>query len=93
MSKIEDKVDVKGDGRVIIYKRHGLKDPKWQARIRVSNSTGYKVVSTKTVDQREAERFALGLYEDLYIHVKQGGSVKSKTFRQVFEEIVSHSVV
>ena len=86
LSRIEDKVDVKGDGRVIIYKRHGLKDPKWQARIRVPNSTGYKVVSTKTADQREAERFALGLYEDLYIHVKQGGSVKSKTFRQVFEE-------
>ena len=86
MSKIEEKVDVKGDGRVIIYKRHGLKDPKWQARIRVPNSTGYKTVSTKTSDQREAERFALGLYEDLYIHVKQGGSVKSKTFRQVFSE-------
>jgi integrase len=86
LSRIEEKIDVKGDGRVILYKRHGLKDPKWQARIRVPNSTGYKVVSTKTADQREAERFALGLYEDLYIHVKQGGSVKSKTFRQVFEE-------
>ena len=47
---------------------------------------GCIVFSIKTAKQREAERFALGLYEDLYIHVKQGGSVNSKTFRQVFSE-------
>lgn len=85
----EDKVDVRGDGRVLIYKRSGLKNPKYQARIRVPNATGYKVVSTKTEDRREAERVALNLYEELYFHVKSGGSVQSKTFRNVFDEWVS----
>ncbi len=82
----QDRVDVRGDGRVILYKREGLKRPVYQVRIRVPNSTGYRVVTTKTDNLREAERFALNLYEDLYIHVKSGGSIKSKTFRQVFDE-------
>ena len=82
------KVDVRGDGRVVIYLRDGLKRPIWQARIRVPNSTGYKVVSTKTENQREAERFALDLYEEIYMHVRAGGSIKSKTYRQVFDEWV-----
>ena len=46
----EERVDVRGDGRIILYKREGLKKPKWQARIRVPNATGYKVVTTKTAD-------------------------------------------
>ena len=82
------KVDVRGDGRVVIYLRDGLKRPIWQARIRVPNSTGYKVVSTKTENQRDAERFALDLYEEIYMHVRAGGSIKSKTYRQVFDEWV-----
>ena len=86
----EDRIDLRGDGRVILYKRAGLKDPVWQARIRVPNSTGYKRITTKTADQREAERFAINCYEDLYIHVKTGGSIKSKTFKQVFGEWEKH---
>jgi len=86
VSKYADKIDVRGDGRVVIYKRDDLKNPKWQVRIRVPNATGYKTVSAKTEDRREAERFALDLYEDLYLHVKAGGSIQSRTFKQVFEE-------
>lgn len=85
-----DRIDVRGDGRVILYKRPGLKNPKWQARIRVPNAAGYKIVTTKTANDREAERFALDLYESLYMHVKAGGSVQSKTFKQVFEEWKKH---
>ena len=86
MSKYAEQIDVRGDGRVVIYKRADLKNPKWQVRIRVPNAAGYKVVSAKTENQREAERFALDLYEDLYLHVKSGGSIQSRTFKQVFEE-------
>lgn len=86
----DDRHDVRGDGRVILYKREGLKNPKWQARVRVPNANGYKIVTTKTENLREAERFALDLYEDLYLHVKSGGSVQSKTFKQVFEEWKKH---
>lgn len=80
------KVDVRGDGRVILYKREGLKNPVYQARLRVPNAAGYKIVSTKTADLRAAERFALNLYEDLYMTVRAGGSIKPRTFKQVFEE-------
>ena len=86
MVDTEQRVDLRGDGRIILYKREGLKNPLWQVRIRVPNSKGYKVVSTKMADQRSAERFAMDLYDELFIHVKQGGSIKTKTFRQVFDE-------
>lgn len=81
-----DQIDVRGDGRIILYKRPGLKNPVYQARLRVPNATGYKIVTTKTANLRDAERFAVNLYEDLYMTVKAGGSIKSRTFKQVFDE-------
>ena len=82
----EDRIDVRGDGRIILYKRTHLKKPKWQARISVPNAKGYKVISTKLTDLDEAKRFALNLYETLYMQVKGGGLLSSKTFKQVHEE-------
>lgn len=82
----EGYIDLRGDGRVVLYKRHHLKNPRWQARISVPNATGYKVVSTKLSDFDEAKRFALNLFDDLYIQVKAGGQLNSKTFKQVYEE-------
>ncbi len=32
------RIDLRGDGRVILYKRDNLKDPVWQVRVRVPNS-------------------------------------------------------
>lgn len=80
-----ERIDVRGDGRIILYKREGLKNPKWQARIRVPNASGYKIISTKAVRLGEAERIAIEAYEDLVQRVKSGGSLKSLTFKQVFE--------
>ena len=77
---------MRGDGRVLLYKRTELKKPKWQARIRIPYETGYKIVSTKTADLREAERFALNLYDDLCVHVRGGGTMRSRTFKQVHDE-------
>lgn len=88
MDSNADYVDVRGDGRIVLYKRQGLKRPKWQVRIRVPNATGYKIVSAKTADLIEAQVFATNLYEELYFKVKAGGSLSSKTFRQVFDEWV-----
>ncbi len=82
----EGYIDLRGDGRVVLYKREHLKNPKWQARISVPNATGYKVVSTKTADFEEAKRFALNLYEELYMQVKAGGQLRTRTFKQVCEE-------
>ena len=81
-----DKVDVRGDGRVILYKRVGLKNLVYQARLRIPNAAGYKIVTTKTGNLREAERIALNLYEDLYMTVRAGGAIKPRSFKQVFEE-------
>jgi len=78
--------DIRGDGRIVLYKREGLKKPKWQVRIRVPNASGYKIVSSKTSDWEEAKRFANDLYEQTYLHVLNGGQIHSKTFKQVFEE-------
>ena len=86
MSDSEERVDLRGDGRIVLYKRDGLKRPLWQVRIRVPNAAGYKIVSTKTDNRREAEHFAMNLYEETFMHVKAGGSIKSKTFTQVFDE-------
>lgn len=83
---MSDQIDVKGDGRVILYLRRDGRSPLYQAKIKVPGSTGYKRVSTKTSNQREAERIALDLYEELYFHVKSGGTLTSKTYKQVFKE-------
>ena len=78
--------DLRGDGRVVLYKRPGLKKPKWQVRVRVPNATGYRIVSSKTSNWDEAKRFAQELYEQTYMHVLNGGQMRSRTFKQVFEE-------
>jgi hypothetical protein len=57
-------LDTRINVRAIFDKRDNLKDPVWQARVRVPNSTGYKRITTKTSDHREAERFALNYYEE-----------------------------
>ena len=53
------RIDLRGDGRVILYKRDNLKDPVWQARVRVPNSTGYKNITTTTSDQCKIEHFTV----------------------------------
>jgi integrase len=93
LTTASDKIDLRGDGRVVLYKRPGLKNPKWQARISVPNSTGYKIVSTKTANLIEAQVFASNLYEELYFKVKAGGALKSKAFGQVFDEWVKSSAM
>lgn len=86
MSTGDEFIDLRGDGRIVLYKRRGLKSPKWQARIRVPNANRYKIVTTKTADLDQAKFFAFKLYEELYLKVLAGGSLTSKTFKQVFEE-------
>lgn len=45
----DDYVDVRGDGRIVMYKRNDHKTrPKWMVRIKLSNTKGYLVKSTRT---------------------------------------------
>jgi integrase len=89
MTKFElEQVDVTGDGRVVLYKRPNLKQPKWQARIRVTGATGYKRFSTQETNLAKAQQIALSRYEELYFKVKQGGSLNDKTVQKVYKEWV-----
>ena len=81
-----NQIDVKNDGKVILYQRPDVKNPKWQARISVSGATGYKIFSTKETSQAAAERVALEKYEELYFKVKRGGSLNGKPFNVVFHD-------
>jgi len=92
MTKFEkNQIDVRGDGKVILYQRGDVTtNPKWQCRVSVDGSTGYKVFSTKVVEQKEAERIGLDKYFELRNKVDKGGSLKGKTVQQSFEEWKSY---
>lgn len=81
-----ERIDLRNDGRIILYKRSGLKNPKWQVRLRIPGANHYKIVSTKSSKFSVAENFATNLYDELYHHVKRGGSIRSKTFSQIFTD-------
>ena len=89
MGKFEiNQVDVKNDGRIILYQRprpDGSVIPTWQMRISVPNSTGYHRASTGEKEQSEAIRKATNTYEELHMKVMTGGSLRSKTFKEVYE--------
>lgn len=89
MPKFEtNQVDVKSDGKVILYQRarkDGSVIPTWQMRISVPNSTGYHRQSTGEKELPEATRKALNKYEELALKVLGGGSLKSKSFKNVYE--------
>ena len=89
MTKFElNQIDVKGDGRVILYQRprsDGSVIPTWQMRISVPNSTGYHRQSTGQKDHSEAIRISLNVYEELEIEVLSGGSLNAQTFKTGYE--------
>jgi len=92
MTKFEkNQIDVRGDGKVILYHRPDvISNPKWQCRISVDGSTGYKVFSTKTSDEKDAERIGLDRYFELRNKVEKGGTLKGKTVQQAFEKWKEH---
>ena len=80
-----DYEDLRGDGRIVLFLREGKK-PRYHVRLKVPNTAGYKFASTKTPDRNEAVRIAINLYDELYHHIKVGGSIKSNTLADVFKE-------
>ena len=80
-----DYEDLRGDGRIVLFLREGKK-PKYHVRLKVPNAADYKFDSTKTSDRNEAVRLAMNLFDELYHHIKVGGSIKSNTFADVFKE-------
>ena len=73
-------IDVRGDGKIIIYKRPTRKETltsTWHMRIRTPISTGYFRGSTNETNQSNAERVALNKFDELYAKVKGGGKIQT----------------
>ena len=80
---------MRGDGRITIYQRG--KTGVWQCKVKVPGATGHRIKSCDTTRQSEATAFAINLYDELYFHVKQGGSIKSSpTFQSVYDEWIKY---
>ena len=82
---MDEQIDVRGDGRIVLYRRSNSANGVYHVRLRIPGSNGYKRLSTKHSNRREAEHFALNLYEELYFHVRDGGSLNAPKFSKAFD--------
>ena len=78
------------EGEIVIYQRPDHKIKKWQCRVRVPNSAGYVIKSTKTTDYEVAKRFGQDLWDQMRLKVMAGGSIKSKTFTELFPKFCDY---
>jgi hypothetical protein len=85
-SHYKDFLDLRGDGRVVLYKRADHQNPKWTVRLKIPETEGFVVKSTKTTDDFAARRFAEDLYYRLEGKARRGEPINSPTFRKVFSE-------
>jgi hypothetical protein len=85
-SHYKDFLDLRGDGRIVLYKRADHRNPKWTVRLKIPDTDGFVVKSTKTTDDFEARRLAEDLYYRLEGKARRGEPINSPTFRRVFIE-------
>jgi hypothetical protein len=97
MTDVNNKIDVRGDGSVILYQRlkFGSKteiSDIFQMRIRIplSASKGYFRGSTGESNQGRATQVALNKFDELYNKVKGGGTLLGKSFKDLFNEWKVH---
>lgn len=86
LTHYRDYLDLRGDGRIILYKRSDHQNPKWTVRIKIPHTEGFVVKSAKTKDDYEARRFAEDLYYELEGKARRGEPIRTPTFRRVFQE-------
>jgi len=84
MKRIIEYTDLRGDGRIMLYRRTG--SPNYQVRVRVRGCNGYLIKSTNSPNLRESERFGEDLYEEMYFRIRRGGDFNSPTYQKIFNE-------
>lgn len=72
------------EGRILIYKRPNSKN--FQCRLRVEGIKGYIIKSCDTPNQGKALKFAEDLYDNLRFKKLNNLPLKTKTFKQIFDE-------
>lgn len=72
------------EGRILLYKRPNSKN--FQCRLRVKGIKGYTVKSCDTSNLGEAVQFAEDLYDNLKFKKLNNLPLKTKTFKQIFDE-------
>ncbi len=72
------------EGRIQIYKRPNSKN--FQCRLRVKGIKGYTIKSCGTSNLGEAVQFAEDLYDNLRFKKLNNLPLKTKTFKQIFDE-------
>jgi len=88
----DEYIDLRGDGRIVLYKRKDhAKRPKWNVRLKIPNTKGYVIKSTKSADIGEAKRFAEDLYYELEGKIRRGEVIKSPPFSAVVKEFSDQS--
>lgn len=70
--------------RILLYKRPNSKN--FQCRLRVEGIKGYIVKSCDTPNQGKALKFAEDLYDNLRFKKLNNLPLKTKTFKQIFDE-------
>ena len=95
MADVNNKIDVRGDGSVVLYQRgnrDGSINEIFQMRIRVplTASKGYFRGSTGESNQGRASQVALNKFDELYNKVKSGGTLLGKSFKDLFNEWKVH---
>ena len=85
----DDYIDLRNDGRIVMYRRPHLKNPKWNVRLKIPNTKGYVIRSTKTTDFNDGKRFSEDLYYELEGKVRRGEVLKSPPFDKVVTEFIN----
>ena len=76
--------DVRGDGRIILYRRADIQSPNWTARLKIPNTVGYVVKSAKTPDDFKRDSVLVGLGKILSAKAIKRvlrGAYRSRPFR------------
>ena len=79
--------DLRGDGQIVIYKRDDFSNYFVRLKAFDQNSNyKFRVRSLKTKDRNQALTAAFKTHEEITFHLKSGGSLDGRTYRNVFDE-------